>query len=139
MTKTMTKREIDALIAQKVFGCSSRYERRQDRSGGWHDDAWCECPGWERGLGHMSGSNYDRYVTGDGIEVPYYSSDIGESWSIVEKLRDLGWFIDISLNCGPYVTDAVSVNVWKEGPMSHSYSSMGEDTPLTICQAVLQI
>ena len=87
----------------------------------------------------MSGSNYDRYVTGDGIEVPYYSSDIGESWSIVEKLRDIGWFIDISLNCRPYVTDAVSVNVWKKGPMSLSYRSIGEDTPRTICQAVLQI
>jgi hypothetical protein len=73
-------RELDAVIAEKVMG-------------------------WTR-LSHPYGEQTHKTLDGrtiladflsapDGMKLPHYSTDISAAWEVVEKLRELGWYLAI--------------------------------------------
>ena len=67
-------REMDALIAEKVFGWAELWTDGKE---------YMMYPPWEQNMG----VGYDeRYP------VPHYSTDIAHAWEVIEKLlRDLGY------------------------------------------------
>lgn len=92
-------RELDALLAEKIFGCKVDREKRF-----YEVTMFCGCPG------RQHDSDSDR-VEG----IPWYSTDIAAAWQVVDHVR-------YSVRNGRFVVRA------PEGPAPAYWSAGYEDT-----------
>jgi hypothetical protein len=120
-------RELDALIAEKVMGAE------------WIEDA-----------GRQTGRRYrrlykDHWIIAEQYEgedtvhapspvLPHYSSEIGDSWKVREKMRELGFHLGL-------VDDGHATEPWEayfdQGRNKPSYNAWASTAPLAICLAAL--
>ena len=78
--------QLDALIAEKVFGCSPN--KRQPE----HDYWYCECPGLLHSQRYDDGCATIDYIK-------RYSQDISDAWLVVEKMyeSDEQWEVQLRM------------------------------------------
>lgn len=109
-------RELDALVAEKVMGWTPRgphpiFASRVFATG--HSDTFA----------------------------PYFSSDVLAAWQVVQKMRELGWWMRLQ---SPFESDD---STWNAGFTAHSctgwngrpdHSGQGDTAPLAICLASLK-
>jgi len=128
-------REMDALVAEKVMGCSvmrENYHRTLGDGGKWE---WLRC-------GCIGGPhNYRDDTARDGMLV-YYSTDISAAWEVIDKLLSVGMSVELNA----YPSARYDVRIYKsiphDGGMPTTSMFAGEaldDTvPLAICRAALK-
>jgi hypothetical protein len=124
-------RELDALVAEKVFGCKVR------RAPEMYDYAYCECGDGE----HGDQSNYERRFHDDPWDIRRYSTSIAEAWLVVEKLAQTEW--DYSLEYkgkgrGYEFTAEGYFGKWVDGQFRYGHT-VADTVPLHICLAALKI
>ncbi len=111
-------REIDAQVAEKVFGKRWRVDRDP--------------------VGRIN--NYEIYEPGyvrDWHPLPHYSSVIQDAWEVVEKMREKKWGLVLGLHGlfhGCNSAKFVTVDGSNEQRIS---KAEGETVPLAICRAAL--
>jgi len=106
--------EMDALIAEKVMGCGSIYQKGTRY--------YCACEDGIHSKGHLTGDRNE--------EIKFYSVDISAAWEVVEWLRNQNLFIQMTLwdfHNGIYNQYCVEASEGIEG--------YGETAPLAICRA----
>jgi len=125
-------RELDALVAEKVFGAK---KITQDARGLLRADidlyTPC-CPCME-----------DRMSREDFRDVPEYSTDIAIAWEVVEKLRSIpGMDLDVSWDGGRWLVNLGIYRKDERGYLNLDYDSVqeeeGETAPHAICLAALK-
>lgn len=84
----MTDREIDALIAEKVMGCKPV---PLIAGAGWR----CGCSDDESQEGHND-KRQERQTFLSRQTLIAYSTDIAAAWTVVEKMAESGWEVDIA-------------------------------------------
>lgn len=150
MSDLKAGRELDALVAEKLFGwrCVHRLVRITREEEIAFNRAWFlkeygqeAPPTWEGdsdldgdyptrkcskcGMGHDSKDN-DLFAHADS-RVPKYSTDIASAWLVVEKLVAAGWEVVIE--------EAWAVSLSRRrGP---SFVGFGDTAQLAICKAAL--
>lgn len=112
MSNLEAGREMDALVAEKVFGCDPLNARV-----GLHKNGDLEY--------------YWGYPVGHDI-APAYSTDISDAWRVIEHMQSLGWSWEV-LNTTKTAFGAVF-------SMSQDdvYGTDAETVPLAICKAALK-
>lgn len=105
-------RELDATVAEKVMGLQVMIHN----------------PG--------SGEWRTLYAGGDTPLLPYYSSDPAAAWSVVERMRELGWYWEIvGRSNEPYI------GAWFYGgptnPSKGTHDGYADTMPLAVCRAAL--
>jgi hypothetical protein len=113
-------RELDALVAERVMGWVLTLSPRSIAEA--DDEEW-----WSMPSGLVRHVDYWRP-----------STDIAAAWEVVEKLRDLGFFLDISVAVDRFDVDMRADRMpsdwWlREGPLAEATTA-----PLAICRAALQ-
>ncbi len=118
-------RELDALVAEKVFGVLAVHDSRD---------------------GYGKGARQYPAINGNPSgPVPFYSSDIACAWLVVEKMRRDGWAFTLLLT-PPASSVIVPTAAFRQSvypPDCRSiqeagYSSHAESVPAAICLAALK-
>lgn len=124
--KPMSERKIDALVAEKVFGCRTDWDCGFCVDGIDHEihgdkRPWCNC------------EKEKHYSNSEGLDTLFYSSDISAAWAVVEKMRESEFSIfGISIDG----TDEYSCGFGKTWPcQSEGFS---KSAPMAICLAALK-
>lgn len=123
----MTNRELDAWIAEHVFGKTVRPCRSNETFP--PDGDSYENHGWTSSdLAIVTGYQFD-------MPLPRYSTDIAAAWTVVEKMKEYGWAFALEtthngdacavFNVGTYIGDDLS------GPRCVS----ADTAPMAICLA----
>ena len=138
-------RDIDAEIAEKVMGWTPwgrnawlkpRHVPSADFPGTTYDE-W-DSKGPHPGLRPPDGSGVHYFCscaenggrTDPHVEIPPFSTDIAAAWMVVERMRELGWFFEVSAECD---------SQWVAYFDKERYASEAADTaPLAICRAALR-
>lgn len=117
-------REMDALVAKKIFGkvrCQARCHKRGVR--GSMDGTYC-------------------YAQPDspaqGANIPHYSTDISAAWEVVEKIRSssgLSVIVEASVHPNEYIC---AIGAHHRGQWIESFRSAEAEAPLVICRAALK-
>ena len=108
-------REMDALVAEKVMGLERvgyLYKYRE----------YTESP---------------RNVNMSEKDIPSYSTSIAPAWEVVERLHDLEWVVEVTIDNGV----GRYCKIWKMGNKGREiiYEELDADTaPLAICRAALK-
>jgi hypothetical protein len=115
----MTNREIDVLIAQKVFGHNVVHTT-------WGKNKQYEC--------YTIGEPEYYYTSDDpqGIrmnEVPYYSDDIEAAWTVLDSLKD----------CVVEVSYDYNNNYWCCCMQGGKVEVYNQTAPRAICEAALKV
>lgn len=98
-------RELDALVAEKVMGRILIPDEV---------------------LKHTSATNFE--------DIPAYSTDISAAWQVVEKMLELGAYVDIGIDkYGAQVQLDNYDGKWESGE-----SIRADNAPLAICRAALK-
>ena len=129
-------REMDALVAEKVMGCSvmrENYHRTLGDGGKWE---WLRC-------GCIGGPhNYRDDTARDGMLV-YYSTDISAAWEVVEKMGALGWKFGMVQDgtlwdVNTYNPDVRPSCAFCGHTPSGAINASAPTVPLAICRAALK-
>lgn len=135
----MTNREIDALIAEKVFGLDPK-RLTVSNDGGKGIAAWVDPLNgpWysNRELTDWFNSSkregaYRGYAL---VEIPYpesYSTNIADAWLVAEKMSQDGWAFRVGNSLGDW---CVQVRCGITG----SHGATEKTAPLAICKAALR-
>lgn len=120
-------RDLDTLIAYRVMG----YETYQN--------GWCDC-GNDRPLAPQCGYRIDRKLGAAPHTwvVPYFSSNVGDAWAIVERLKAHEYKYTWLISDGEEAIAGCKPSVEKEGanPAVHRSDSMALSISLAACKAV---
>lgn len=137
--KPMSEREIDALIAEKVFGGHSMVSFCCPECGGSHFGTG---PNGNRRC-HDEHDINCRWSGEPGECVPKYSTDIASAWTVVENMIKSGW--NPTANWHDELDGSAGLRQWHaclsknhhdpDGIWIHGY---GETAPMAICQAALK-
>lgn len=132
-------RELDALIAEKVMGCSVL--KREIPTG---TPIWITVPGQERTqvqdtlVLFACGCSPMHFHNNDHGQIPEYSTDIAAAWKVVDKITQIkcdgiGWF-DLRFTNGKYQA------TFQTGAYYEAVDHIeGDIAPLTICLAALKV
>lgn len=102
---------IDAMVAEKVMGWSSSLV--------------------SFGLGYVDGNGMTVVRNAESWEP---TSDMNDAWLVVERMRELGWQVDMDF----YPDEKPGCSLWKRGGQVDAYAE--EDSmPLAICMASLKV
>jgi hypothetical protein len=125
MSEHEAGRELDALVAEKVMGCSPV------------KGTACHCGGYPNKHHNMSKQGYPHdphaNIHGPTRELAYYSTDIAAAWLVVEKFE----YVQLEI-----MKDGVDCEIWKSTNRPFEewtpVSTASADTaPLAICEAAL--
>lgn len=122
-TKEMDSRQLDALVAEKIFG-------------------WTQIEAEFRGVDFGMQSHWfvPSGIAPDGIrreQIPAYSISIADAWTVVEKMRADGWFFE----CGDVrvtTPKLLFASFWKSNEYRQRASAQAERIELAICEAALR-
>jgi hypothetical protein len=116
-------RRLDADIAEKVMGC--RVSRH-------HSVVHCGCA--------TPPFHFDE----EGVCITPYSTHIGAAWSVIERMREQGWSISLTLDPGTVVDEKPAwtvvlsrLSIRHDDP-SRIAGDTALDAPLAICRAALK-
>lgn len=140
MTERKVGRELDAEVAERVFGAT------------WQDSDAVDRHIWR--LLHMEGDP-DRRLSSDGgtlclasggvvrtlDNLRMYSTDIAAAWSAVDEMRNRGFLFHLSTASIDLGGATVSAHFWRLGDIAigqHGSPSHAESAPLAICLAALE-
>jgi hypothetical protein len=150
-------RELDALVAERVMqlGASialesgtelwmfpygaSITETQKELGNNWFLASSIEYGSYYSDASLNTGSEAKQRILRDSlVPLKRYSTDIAAAWEVVEKLRDLGFFLDISVAVDRFDVDMRADRMpsdwWlREGPLAEATTA-----PLAICRAALQ-
>lgn len=119
-------RELDALIAEKVFGWRWLVSEGSGKRGIFSEQ---NNPGWFS----REASGHERLAYEWDCKLPYYSFDIASAWKLVERMQAEGHCLEVR----PYVkvSSGYRVSIWEGGELDYA---TGETAPLAICRAALK-
>lgn len=118
-------RELDALVAEKVMGCT--LERRKIGTvAGWEIDPHCRCPGQPH---EFSDRDYET------VELKRYSTDIAAAWEVVEKISVKNGTVLVIPERNIVAIDDDLAFAYDQGWLWHVE---GESIPHAICLAALR-
>lgn len=118
-------RELDALVAEKVFGWTDVCAATRTLYGG---TTWFVPHG-------RPDAAFMKYA-----EVPSYSTDIAAAWLVVEKLRPKFWTklcAGMTLTESPLHECAMGLYATEDGPSHQLAYERDASAPLAICRAAL--
>ena len=103
----MTDRELDALVAEKVFGkIIFTYEEMRDEA----EKIWAKQPHCYQFLRGFNAWKDDNGTTRCEQRFGRFSTEISAAWLVVEKMRQLGWYFEIdcgNASCTPHARFSV--------------------------------
>lgn len=85
----MGSRSLDALVAEKIFGCRTDWDCGYCVDGIEHEvhgdkRPWCRC------------ETTKHYSNSEGLDTMFYSTDIAAAWAVVEEMQRCGFDVDIT-------------------------------------------
>jgi hypothetical protein len=110
-------RDLDALVAEKVMGL----EPKQPDNVGYRRDTWV-----------YAINDYDDNGPVYVVDCPEFSEDTSAAWSVLERMRELGWYASLETGRGQ---DKCTLT--RLGGDSERLAT-GETLPLAICLAALK-
>jgi hypothetical protein len=121
-------RELDALVAEKVFGCNVKWPMGEGGRG------YCDCKPkrtryyktWPHGITTEEGCNYP--------ELHEYSESIAATWEVVEKFLSDGH--DFTLDSGRNRDTGEIFHACRLDDVNLTYAPTA---PLAICRAALKV
>lgn len=122
-------RELDALIAEKVFGCRVLWQ-----SASVHGP-YCGClckDGYKKGP-HGDPAAFDE-------DLPYYSTDISAAWLVVERMRSSKWnfcIVDMQGRSPTTFCAQFGETKKKKDGKGRGFFEAAESAPLAICVTAL--
>jgi|AGTN01.3.fsa_nt_gi hypothetical protein len=147
-------REMDALIASKVFGWLVRKLPvfNDPETGRVHSCTFCNNPhlGFtcSKAFNHREDycTDWHRETNEEGCinsqPVPAYSTDIAETWFVVEEMKRRGWLIHIAMLSNGFVVNGTEYELpngkWTGALLlGGSVQRCGDTAPEAICKAAL--
>lgn len=120
-------RELDAEVAERVFGYAAKHIETDEQWHKWNGDDWFQgAPDLlaeieeERGIG-----GYSEY------SLPPYSSSIAAAWLVVEHFRAY------ELKTSDRNVKRIMCRLWGQGIRARSGYAEDDTAPLAICRAAL--
>lgn len=128
MNDNKPSRELDVLVAEKVFGATITHLNQQS---GWRIDYVANKPGLNEGIPTDYGY--------DGYRLRYYSSEIAAAWEIVTHMLTDGWSMKtISSQLGGTDVEFVCITGARGRFVSDLMEGLNIDAPHAICLAALR-